>query len=72
LCLAVPLEIVELRAHDKAVVRGEQSNLEIDVSLLPSPKVGDFVLVHAGFATETVDAAEAEQTLALLDELRDG
>jgi hydrogenase expression/formation protein HypC len=43
-------------------------SLEIDVSLLESPRVGDFVLVHAGYAIGTVDRLEAEETLRLLGE----
>ena len=71
MCLAVPLEIVSLSAGQKAVVRrgadprGE-GTLEIDVSLLEAPKVGDFVLVHAGYAIGTVDRLEAAETLRLL------
>ena len=72
MCLAVPLEIVELRESSKAVVRSGDSSLEVDVSLLSAPRVGDYVLVHAGYAIETIDAAQAEETLAILDELRDG
>jgi hydrogenase expression/formation protein HypC len=73
MCLAVPLEIVSLTAGQKAVVRrgadpcGE-GTLEIDVSLLDAPRIGDFVLVHAGYAIGTVDRLEAEETLRLLAE----
>ena len=73
MCLAVPLEIVSLSAGQKAVVRrgadprGE-GTLEIDVSLLDAPRIGDFVLVHAGYAIGTVDRLEAEETLRLLGE----
>ena len=37
--------------------------------LLPEAKVGDYVLVHAGFAMQIVDEKEAEETYALLDEM---
>jgi hydrogenase expression/formation protein HypC len=72
LCLAVPLEIVELRESNRALVRSGEGTLEVDVSLLEAPRVGDFVLVHAGFAIETIDAEQAEETLAILEQLRDG
>jgi len=68
MCLAVPLEIVSLTAGEKAVVRRGEGTLEIDVSLLEAPRVGDFVLVHAGYAIATVDQLEAEETLRLLGE----
>ena len=58
MCLAVPLEIVELTAGRKARVRRADGTFEIDVSLLASPRVGDFVLVHAGFAIETLEPDE--------------
>jgi len=68
-CLAVPLEIVSLSPEQKAVVRRGEGSFEIDVSLLETPKVGDFVLVHAGYAIGIVDRNEAEETLALLEEI---
>jgi len=68
-CLAVPLEIVSLSSQKKAVVRRGEGSLEIDVSLLDAPKVGDFVLVHAGYAIGIVDRREAEETLRLLEEI---
>jgi hydrogenase expression/formation protein HypC len=70
-CLAVPLEIVELRDNNKALVRRGEGSLQVDVSLLNGAAVGDFVLVHAGFAIEKLDASQAEATLAILDELED-
>lgn len=69
MCLAVPLEVVQILEGGKAVVRQGGGTLQIDTSLLPSPRVGDWVLVHAGFAIQTVDSGEAERTLALLTEL---
>ena len=73
MCLAVPLEIVSLSAGRKAVVRRgadarADSTFEIDVSLLDAPRIGDFVLVHAGYAIGIVDRLEAEETLRLLGE----
>ena len=68
-CLAVPLEIVSLSTGKKAVVRRGEGSFEIDVSLLDAPKVGDLVLVHAGYAIGTVDRCEAEETLRQLEEI---
>jgi hydrogenase expression/formation protein HypC len=72
MCLAVPLEIVALTASRKALVRRGEGSFEIDVSLLEAPRVGDFVLVHAGFAIETLDSDEAAATLRELDALEGG
>ena len=64
-CLAMPLEIVSLLGGRRALVRQGQGTLEVDVSLLEGPRVGDRVLVHAGFALETLDDDEARARLAL-------
>jgi hydrogenase expression/formation protein HypC len=42
---------------------------EVSLMLLPDAKVGDYVLVHAGFAIQTVDEEEARRTLELFEEL---
>ena len=70
MCLAVPLEIEEIREDGKALVRQGDGQIEVDVSLLDSPQTGDFVLVHAGFAIDIVDLQEAKERIAMLQELR--
>jgi hydrogenase expression/formation protein HypC len=62
----VPLEIVSLPGGGKALVRQGRGTLEVDVSLLEEPRVGDHVLVHAGFALEVLQDDEARERLALL------
>ena len=49
----------------------EQGGLEVEVSLqlIERPRVGDYLLVHAGFAIERLDPDEAEETLAMLREI---
>jgi len=44
----------------------------VNLSLLPEAEVGDYVLVHAGFAIQKLDLAEAEATISLLNELGQG
>lgn len=68
MCLAVPAKVVEIK---DAIGRVELSGVTRDVSLmlLPEAKVGDFVLVHAGFAMQIVDEKSAEETNALLSEM---
>ena len=60
MCLAVPMEIVELQPDKKAIARQGSTNVEIDVSLLDDPHPGDYVIIHAGFAIETLDIEEAD------------
>ena len=68
MCLAVPAKIISIQ---DALAKVELSGVTKDVSLmlLPEAQVGDYVLVHAGFAMQTVDEKEAEETYALLDEM---
>jgi len=74
-CLAVPGRIVALSGN-RARVDLAGNTVEADVSLLESPQVGDWVVVHAGFALEKLDEEAARETLALVRELasrgRDG
>ena len=68
MCLAVPAKVVAL---NDAIGKVEISGVTRDVSmmLLPEAKVGDFVLVHAGFAMQIVDEKDAQETDALLAEM---
>jgi len=72
MCLAVPLQIISLGENGMAVGEHSHVRLEFSVALLDDPKVGDFALVHAGVAIETLDAASAQTTLAMLKEVVDG
>jgi hydrogenase expression/formation protein HypC len=72
MCLAIPGEIVELRPRDGlrfARVRFGGITREVCLEYQPSAGVGDFVLVHVGFAIATVDRDEAARTWAVLREL---
>jgi hydrogenase expression/formation protein HypC len=68
MCLAVPMKLTEIRG-DRGVADVGGMKREIGLQLLESPSVGDYVLVHAGFAIQKVDEAEAQKTLALFREL---
>lgn len=70
MCLAVPLEIVELK-DNKAVVERSGVRFEADIRLLKNVRVGDFVLVHAGFAIQKVNREKAQETLELYDQMVD-
>ena len=71
MCLAVPMKVVELIPPDNAVVESEGVSMEISVMLVADVKVGDYVIVHTGFAIEILDLEEAEKTLSLLREIVD-
>jgi len=69
MCLAVPMKIVELRADGKGVAELGGSRHVVDLSLVDDVRLGVYVIVHAGFAIETLDQEEADATLALFDEI---
>lgn len=62
MCLAIPARILE-REGDRAVVDRDGLQLEIDLSLLPEAKAGDFVVVHVGIGLSLLDPEEAQATL---------
>lgn len=70
MCLAVPARIIS-REDMMAMVEVSGVTRQISLMLQPEAKVGDFVLMHAGFAIQTVDEEEARKTLELLKELED-
>ena len=69
MCLGIPLEVIELIPSDRARVKTGGVSLEISLQLVSNVAVGDYVLVHAGFAIEVMDIDAADETLKLLDEM---
>ena len=65
MCLAVPMRIVRLLDGGRALVAQGPVEVEVDVSLVENPRPGDHVIVHAGYAIETLALQEAEERLAL-------
>lgn len=70
MCLGIPARVVE-RNGDAAVVTLGGVRREISLMLLDDVSVGEWVIVHAGFAIERLSEEEAEQTLSLLREIAD-
>lgn len=71
MCLAIPAQISELHEGNMATVDILGVTREISVDLTPSVQVGDYVLVHAGFAIEVVDEQFAQETLDLIRDFPD-
>lgn len=69
MCLATPMKIEKVLDARRAVVSEGSVQLEIDVSLLKDPQPGDHVIVHAGYAIETLTLADAEERLELFRKL---
>ena len=69
MCLALPARVVELQDADNAVVELGGVRKTVSVALTPEAKVGDYVIVHVGYALTRLDPEEAEKTLALFAEM---
>jgi hydrogenase expression/formation protein HypC len=68
LCLAIPAKIVSVKEDKAKVDFGEGVLREVNVTLV-NAKVGDYVLVHAGYAIQVLDEKEALETLELWNEI---
>jgi hydrogenase expression/formation protein HypC len=67
MCLAIPSKIVDIQ-DGVAIIDVDGVKREASVLLLEDPKVGDYVIVHAGFAIHKIDEEEATETLKILRE----
>jgi hydrogenase expression/formation protein HypC len=65
MCLAIPVHVVELRDDERAIVDLDGIRKEISLALVDDVRVGDYVILHVGYALARLDADEAERTLAL-------
>ena len=70
MCLAVPMKIIE-RDNDEGVVEAGGVNYRTSFTLLPDAVVGDYVLVHAGFAIQKLDTNDALDTLKIFKEMEE-
>ncbi|MEI7616487.1 MAG: HypC/HybG/HupF family hydrogenase formation chaperone [Actinomycetota bacterium] len=66
MCVAVPAKIVEITDHSAQIESAGVSKI-IDISLVPQAAVGNYVIVHAGFAIQIVDSDEAKKILELFE-----
>jgi hydrogenase expression/formation protein HypC len=69
MCLAIPAEVTELLPDEMARVTIDTVGKIVSVALIEDLKVGDFVVIHVGYALTKIDPEEAERTLALLREI---
>lgn len=69
MCLAVPSKIVEVRGTE-ATIDVQGARRDVSLLLLPDEvKLGDYVLVHAGFAIQRMDEGAARETLLLIEKM---
>ena len=69
MCLAIPARVVELLPGQQAVVDLSGVRKQVSVALVDDAQLGDYVIVHVGYAIGKIDPEEAECTLALFAEL---
>jgi len=70
MCLSIPGKVIKMK-DDTADVAVGGAVVNIGIQMVDNLKVGDFVLVHAGFALQIIDEKEALETLQLLREMSD-
>jgi hydrogenase expression/formation protein HypC len=68
MCLAIPARVVELLAGERARVEVGGVTKDCSLALVDGIGVGDYVVLHVGYAIQRLDTAEAERTLALFAE----
>lgn len=71
MCLAIPVRVDEIIDQDTAIADIGGVRKEINVSLILDLEVGDYVILHVGYALNKLDKDEAEKTLKLFSELND-
>jgi hydrogenase expression/formation protein HypC len=69
MCLAIPCQVVELLPDDMAMIDVSGMRKEISLALVDGVVVGDYVIVHVGFALSRLDPEEADKSLELFAEL---
>ena len=69
MCLAIPMKIKKLLGEFAEVESGRLIRT-INIQMIVDLKVGEYVLVHAGFAIQKVDPESAKETLRMVDEIR--
>ena len=66
MCLAIPAKVLSIEANDMAVVAVENVRKRISTALVDQVEVGDYLLIHVGFALHKLSEQEAALTLSLM------
>ena len=69
MCIAIPMKLVEVKEANRGTAELNGTKYNVELSLVPDAAVGDFLIVHAGFAIEKLDEAEANERLKLFGEM---
>ncbi|MEJ2307294.1 MAG: HypC/HybG/HupF family hydrogenase formation chaperone [candidate division WOR-3 bacterium] len=68
MCLAIPMKLIKIEGN-KGVVELSGIQKEVSLNLLTNVKVGDYLIIHAGFALEKLNEKEAKETLSIWEEI---
>jgi len=68
MCLGIPMKILKIEG-DRAIVSAANIQRKIAINFLTNPKIGDYVVVHAGFAIEKISPKKAQETLQMLKDV---
>lgn len=69
MCLGIPMEVVDIGEDRMGIVEMAGVRREVGLHLVDDVEIGEYVIVHAGFAISKLDEKEAQETLALLREM---
>lgn len=69
MCLGIPMRVKKIKG-DFAKVESARLIRTINIQMLPQVKIGDYVIVHAGFAIQRLSPERAKETLKIIDEIR--
>jgi hydrogenase expression/formation protein HypC len=69
MCLAIPAKVLEIQGDSASVDFGNGTIKNVSVALLEKVRVGQYVIVHAGFAIQVMDEREAKKTIDLWQEM---
>lgn len=71
MCLAIPGKIIEIVDEENSIAKVEVGGVRrnVNIGMLDEVRVGEYVLIHVGFAMSRIDEQEAQETLRLLYEL---
>lgn len=72
MCLALPAQIIQVLPDNRALIQIGGISKEISIVFLEAVAVGDYVIIHAGYALTRLDEQEAKKTLALFAQMAEG
>ncbi|MDQ7781949.1 MAG: HypC/HybG/HupF family hydrogenase formation chaperone [Desulfomonilaceae bacterium] len=69
MCLAIPMELIEITGEGTGKVNAGGIRTDVSLMMIPHAKVGDYLIIHAGFGIEILDREEARIRLDLFKEI---